>query len=53
MNRMTSIKIALIVIAGVFLVAGMRADNPIMRWIGIAFLAAAFALRFFKKDSAA
>ncbi len=52
MDRLTTIKIVLIVISGAFFVAGMRADNQTLRWVAIGFLFVAFALRFFKKDSA-
>lgn len=48
--NVTNAKIILFMIGAVLIGAGMRTDNPMLRWIGIAFLAAAFLLRFVKKD---
>ena len=49
MDRVTVLKIAL-ALAGVGLFAyGVRADDSIVRWVGIACVVAAFLLRFFKK----
>jgi hypothetical protein len=50
MNKLTKAKIALFLIALGFIAAGMRSDNPTLRWIGIAFLVVAFALRFIPKQ---
>lgn len=50
MNAVTKAKIALFIIALILLAAGMRSDNPTLRWIGIAFLVVAFALRFIPKQ---
>ena len=49
MDRMTLAKIAL-ALAGVGIFAyGVRSEENIIRWVGIAFVIAAFVLRFFKK----
>jgi hypothetical protein len=41
-------KIALMIIALILVGYGMRIDSPTLRWVGIAFLVAALALRFIK-----
>ena len=49
MDRITVLKIAL-ALAGVGIFAyGVRGDDPIVRWVGIACVVAAFLLRFVKK----
>ena len=48
MNSTTIAKIALTMVALILVGYGMRVDNPTLRWVGIAFLVAAFALRFIK-----
>ena len=48
--NITTAKIALFIVGAVIIGAGMRADNPTLRWIGIGFLVVAFLLRFLKKD---
>ena len=49
MDRITVLKIAL-ALAGVGIFAfGVRSDDPIVRWVGIACVIAAFLLRFVKK----
>lgn len=48
MTSTTVAKIALTIIALILVGYGMRVDSPTLRWVGIAFLVAAFALRFIK-----
>ena len=49
MDRITVLKIAL-ALAGVGIFAfGVRSDDGIVRWVGIACVVAAFLLRFVKK----
>jgi hypothetical protein len=49
MDRITVLKIAL-ALAGVGIFAfGVRSDDAIVRWVGIACVVAAFLLRFLKK----
>jgi hypothetical protein len=48
MSRFTTAKIALMLVAAVFLTWGIRTDDSLLRWAGIAFLLAALVLRFFK-----
>ena len=48
MTSTTIAKIALTIIAFVLVGYGMRVDSPTLRWVGIAFFVAAFALRFIK-----
>ena len=48
MNSTTIAKVALAIIAIVLIGYGMRVDSPTLRWVGIAFLVAAFAVRFIK-----
>jgi hypothetical protein len=50
MTAVTKAKIAFFIIALIVIAAGMRSDNPTLRWIGIAFLGVAFALRFIPKQ---
>jgi Zn-dependent membrane protease YugP len=47
-NSTAIAKIALTIVAFILVGYGMRVDSPTLRWVGIAFLAAAFALRFIK-----
>lgn len=49
MNKYLQAKLALSVIGLGFLIWGMRADDPITRWIGIAILAASVLIRFLPK----
>jgi hypothetical protein len=46
MSGLTQLKVGLAFIGLVLFGYGVRADNERMRWIGIAFLAAAAVLRF-------
>lgn len=46
MTTMTRIKLAITIMALVFFVAGMRTGVEWQRWVGIALLALAVALRF-------
>ena len=49
MDRVTVLKIAF-ALAGVGIFAyGVRSEEAIVRWVGIAFVVAAFLLRFLKK----
>ena len=48
MSSTTIAKIALAIVALILIGYGMRVDSPTLRWVGIAFLVAAFALRFIK-----
>jgi hypothetical protein len=49
MDRITVLKIAF-ALAGVGIFAyGVRIEEPIVRWVGIAFVIGAFLLRFVKK----
>ena len=48
MSSTTIAKIALAIVALILVGYGMRVDSPTLRWVGIAFLVAAFALRFIK-----
>jgi hypothetical protein len=50
-KRRTEIQLILAAIGLVVWGYGTRADDPRLQWIGIAFFAAATALRFFKKPS--
>ncbi|HJQ20710.1 MAG TPA: hypothetical protein VJ867_10200 [Gemmatimonadaceae bacterium] len=49
MNRYLAIKLALAAIGVILLGYGMSVDDPTIRWIGIAFLAAAVLTRFLPK----
>ena len=46
MTLLTTAKLAAATVGVMLLAWGMRADEPTIRWVGIAFLAAAFLLRF-------
>ena len=49
MDRVTVLKIAF-ALAGVGIFAyGVRSEDSVVRWVGIAFVIAAFLLRFVKK----
>ncbi len=48
MSTNTIAKIALTIVALILVGYGMRVDSPTLRWVGIAFLVGAFALRFIK-----
>jgi hypothetical protein len=48
MSQFTKAKIALMLVAAVFLTWGIRTDDSLLRWAGIACLVAALVLRFFK-----
>ena len=49
MDRVTVLKIAC-ALAGIGIFAyGVRTEDAIVRWVGIAFVVAAFLLRFVKK----
>ena len=49
MSPFTTAKLALMVVAAVLLGWGIRTDDSVLRWAGIAFLFAALILRFFKR----
>lgn len=51
MNAVTATKIALFIAAAILIGAGIRVDRASLRLVGIAFLAAAFALRFLKRSA--
>jgi hypothetical protein len=46
MSALTQLKLGLVVIGLILFGYGLRVDHERLRWIGIAFLAAAAALRF-------
>jgi len=46
MSTLTTVKVALGVIGLIVWGYGVRVDDPLIRWIGIAFFAAAVILRF-------
>ena len=48
MTPLTMGKVALFIIGVILIGYGMRVDSPTLRWVGIAFFVAAFALRFIK-----
>jgi hypothetical protein len=47
-SRITTAKLALAAIGLVVWGYGYRVDDPALRWVGIAFLAAAVLLRFWR-----
>jgi hypothetical protein len=49
MSKYLTLKVALAVIGVLLFGYGMAADDPTIRWIGIAFLAAAVLTRFLPK----
>ena len=49
MTPLTIAKLALMLIAAILLVWGIRTDDAALRWAGIFFLVAALILRFFKR----
>ena len=51
MNGVSKAKIALFIIAAILIGAGIRSDSETLRWAGIAFLVAAFLLRFVKRSA--
>jgi hypothetical protein len=50
MARRTPIQLALLIVGMLVWGMGQRADNGVLTWIGVVFFAAAFLLRFWKKD---
>jgi hypothetical protein len=51
MDRVTVLKIAF-ALAGVAIFAyGVRSEDSVVRWVGIAFVVAAFLLRFARKQT--
>ena len=46
---MTTIKLALAAIGLIVWAYGLRVDDPVLRWIGIGFFAAAVLLRLFTR----
>jgi hypothetical protein len=51
MDRLTVAKIAF-ALAGIGIFSfGVRAEDPIIRWVGIGFVVLAFLLRFLKKTT--
>ena len=49
MTRFTQLKLAFAVIGLIVWVWGQRVDDPAIRWVGIAFLAASVLMRFLPK----
>jgi hypothetical protein len=45
---LTTAKLILALAAAILLGLGIRSDNPVLRWSGIAFLAAAVIVRFIR-----
>jgi hypothetical protein len=50
MNWITRAKLILGVGALALFIAGVRYDEPLLRWIAVGLLVAAFALRFYRRD---
>jgi hypothetical protein len=48
-NRITVLKIACALAGAGIFAYGVRSDDTVVRWVGIAFVVAAFLLRFVKK----
>jgi hypothetical protein len=51
MNPLTTAKVALAVVGLLVFAYGIRVDSQSVRWVGIAFVAAAAVLRFVKPRS--
>ena len=49
MSRLTWLKLALFLVGVVVLGYGMRVDDEFIRWVGIAFLAVAVAMRLLNR----
>ena len=49
MTLLTTAKLAAATVGVMVLAWGMRVDEPTIRWVGIAFLAAAFLMRFARR----
>lgn len=49
MSALTQLKLGLVLIGLILFGYGLRVDNERLRWIGIAFLAAAVVLRFVRR----
>lgn len=49
MTRLTQLKLGLAVIGLIVWIWGQRVDDQMIRWVGIAFLAASVLLRFLPK----
>jgi hypothetical protein len=50
MTRRTEIQLAILVMGLIVWAYGQRTENDTLTWFGIAFFAAATALRFFKRE---
>lgn len=46
---LTKFKFGLTVIGLIVFAAGVRMDHPVLRWVGIGFVAAAFLTRFARR----
>jgi hypothetical protein len=49
MDRVTLAKVACALVGVAIFAFGARNDDPVFRWVGIAFVVIAFLLRFVKK----
>ena len=49
MDRVTLAKVACALVGVAIFAFGVRTENPVFRWVGIAFVVIAFLLRFVKK----
>lgn len=52
MSTVNRLKLVLVVVGMLVFAYGMRADLHVIRWIGIAFVALAWALRFWRRPVA-
>jgi hypothetical protein len=48
-DRLTVVKLAFALAGTAIFAYGVRAENTVVRWVGIAFVVAAFLLRFVRK----
>ena len=49
MDKVTAAKVTLALVGVGTFSYGIRSEDAVVRWVGIAFVVAAFLLRFFKK----
>ena len=49
MTPITAAKLALALMAAILFAYGVRSEDSVVRWVGIAFVIVAFLLRFLKK----
>ena len=49
MDRVTLAKVACALVGVAIFAFGVRSENAVFRWVGIAFVVIAFVLRFVKK----